>query len=86
MSSTWVSINDYLPPLETKCIVARPNEFSKKVDVLIAYLHDSGEVGRSWGTLYNRKWLNGYYWSLPAVCPLDHITHWMLLPEPPSLP
>lgn len=82
----WIKITDGLPELETRVIVARPNEFSGKVDILMAYLHDSGETGRSCGKQYNQDWLYGKYWSLPAVIKLEEITHWMPLPEPPKTP
>lgn len=82
----WISIKDKLPELETDVLVARPNQYSKKIDRIIACLFDSGPEGRTWGHVYDvpRKRLSGFYWSLPAVCPLDHITHWMPLPEPPK--
>lgn len=84
MTDQWIPVNDFLPPLETQCIVARPNKYSGKVDVLMGYLHDSGEKGRSYGHMYDSKWLYGYYWSFPAVAPLEAVTHWMPLPEPPK--
>ncbi len=77
----WIDVNDRLPELETKVIVLRPNEYSKKNDVLMAYLHDSGKTGRSHGRLGESKWLYGFYWSLPAIVEFNTITHWMPLPE-----
>lgn len=80
----WVSVKDRLPDLETKVIVARPNRYSGKTDILMAYLHDSGERGRSCGRLGEDEWLYGKYWSLPAVVRFETITHWCPLPSPPK--
>lgn len=82
----WISAADSLPELETKVIVARPNQYSDKTDILMAYLHDSGEAGRSCGRLGDCDWLYGKYWSLPAVVKLNTITHWQPLPQLPSTP
>jgi hypothetical protein len=82
----WISVKDGLPELETRVIVARPNQYSKKTDILLAYLHDSGEIGRSCGRQFEPDWLYGKFWSLPAVVKLETITHWMPLPSPPIDP
>jgi hypothetical protein len=83
-NNQWISVEDGLPELETKVIVIRPNKYSGKNDVLMAYLHDSGEQGRSCGKMFEFDWLYGKYWSLPAVVKLNAITHWMPLPKEPK--
>lgn len=80
----WIPVTERLPELETNVLVLRPNEFSKKIDTLMAYLHDSGIAGRSCGRLGESDWLYGHYWSLPAVVKFNTITHWMPLPPAPD--
>lgn len=82
--TNWIKIEDELPEVGQTVIVARPNEYSGNVDVLKATLYDSGESGTAYGKIYDLKWLYGKFWALPATTPLDNISHWMPLPEPPE--
>lgn len=81
--TVWIPCREILPKVEVKVIVARPNRYSGKVDVLTAYLLHSGEERVACGRAGSFQYLTGHYWVLPAIVPFDNITHWMALPPPP---
>ena len=68
-----------------KVIVARPNKYSGKIDILMAYHHKAEADGQTYGRLGQGGITYKDHWSLPAIVPHEDITHWMPLPEIPTI-
>lgn len=84
-SLIWVKTSDRLPEYNTPVLVCRPNEYTGKIDKLIAILHKAKEGGTEYGNGMGGGYRRTYsdYWSLPAIVLKDTITHWMPLPDDP---
>ncbi len=84
--SQWISIEERLPDFEIDVLVQRPNKYSGKVDILIAYLQEPNPIGQRYGRLGapDSGITFDAYWVLPAISLLKNITHWRPLPKPPK--
>lgn len=77
----WVRVDDKLPPMEATKIKCYSGHYLKSIRVLCACRQRSGKVMVKEGYC---EWYSDYRvcWRIPGS--IDYVTHWMLLPEPPT--